>query len=125
VDTQPELQGRRIAATEMSWLQFWIGKRPQWSRKQTARELCRRWQWIDGRGRMKDFAARSLLLKLEARGAVKLPALRLYHRRPIHYEERENASAPLAGVASNPSVNNRYGGCAVVASCGNNPVCRT
>jgi hypothetical protein len=31
---------------------------------------------------LKDFAARSLLLKLEARGVVKLPPLRLYNRRP-------------------------------------------
>jgi hypothetical protein len=82
VDAEIELQGRRIAAAEMTWLPGWIEKHPQWSRKRLARELCQRWRWIDGRGRLKDFAARSLLLKLEALGVVKLPPLRLYNRRP-------------------------------------------
>lgn len=77
-----EIQGRRISATEMAWLRGWIEGHPQWSRKRLARELCQRWQWVDGQGRLKDFAARSLLLKLEARGVVKLPPLRLYNRRP-------------------------------------------
>lgn len=53
----------------------------EWSRKRLAKELCRHWQWVDGRGRRKDFAARSLLLKLEARGVVTLPPLRLNQRR--------------------------------------------
>jgi hypothetical protein len=82
VDTGIELQGRRISAAQMAWLGGWIEGHPQWSRKRLARELCQRWQWVDGRGRLKDFAARSLLLKLEARGVVKLPPLRLYNRRP-------------------------------------------
>ena len=66
---------------EVRWLAGWIGEHPQWSRKHLARELCRRWHWVDGRGRLRDFAARSLLLKLEARGMVQLPAVRLYNRR--------------------------------------------
>ena len=36
---------------------------------------------MDGRERLKDFAARSLLLKLESRGLMKLPALRVNYRR--------------------------------------------
>lgn len=82
MDTEIELQGRRISATEMAWLRGWMEEHPQWSRKRLARELCQRWRWVDGRGRLKDFAARSLLLKLEARGVVKLPRLRLSNRRP-------------------------------------------
>lgn len=82
MDTEIELQGRRIAAAEMTWLSGWIEEHRQWSRKRLARELCQRWGWVDGRGRLKDFAARSLLLKLEALGVVKLPPLRLYNRRP-------------------------------------------
>ena len=82
MDLEIELQGRRISATELGWLSDWIEEHPQWSRKRLARELCQRWQWVDGQGRLKDFAARSLLLKLDARGVVKLPALRLHYRRP-------------------------------------------
>lgn len=81
VEAETVLQGRRIDAAQMAWLSGWIQEHWQWSRKRLARELCHQWQWVDGRGRIKDFAARSLLLKLEARGLVKLPALRLYNRR--------------------------------------------
>ena len=76
------MQGRRIGPADVTWLQGWIDEHPAWSRKPIARELCRRWDWVDGRGRLKDFAARSLLLKLERRGWVRLPALRTQFRRP-------------------------------------------
>lgn len=75
------LQGRQMDSGALVWLQGWIDQNPGWSRKQIARELCRRWGWVDGRGRLKDFAARSLLLKLEVRGRVRLPALRTQFRR--------------------------------------------
>lgn len=75
------IQGRRLTRSEVDWLRQWIDEHPEWSRKRMAKELCRHWQWADGRGRLKDFAARSLLLKLEARGEVTLPALRVHQRR--------------------------------------------
>ena len=90
----------------MVWLAGWIQARPQWSRKRLAHELCRRWQWVGGRGRLKDFAARSLLLKLEVRGLVELPALRLYNRRPprpppswASWQEPPTWEATLADIA--------------------------
>lgn len=75
------LQGRRLGAGDVAWLRQWVEEHLQWSRKRLAKELCRHWQWVDGCGRLKDFAARSLLLKLEARGDVTLPPLRLNQRR--------------------------------------------
>lgn len=106
METEIRLQGRRIEPAEMEWLAGWIRERPQWSRKRLARELCQRWQWVDGRGRLKDFAARSLLLKLEARGWVELPALRLYNRRSrrppptwASWQEPPAWEAPLGEIA--------------------------
>ena len=100
------MQGRRMECGELAWLRGWIGQNPQWSRKQIARELCRRWDWVDGRGRLKDFAARSLLLKLEGRGQVKLPALRTQFRRVRPkvaslepWEEPPTWTAALAEIA--------------------------
>jgi hypothetical protein len=46
-----------------------------------ARQLCERWHWRDGTGRLKDFAARSLLLKLEAQGHLSLPPVQINKRR--------------------------------------------
>lgn len=70
------VQGRWLRSEDVGWLRNWIGSHPEWSRKRIAHELCEAWAWRDGRGRLKDFAARSLLLKLAGQGQVSLPALR-------------------------------------------------
>src|SRR5271157_4684493 len=75
------VQGRRLRREEIGWLAQWVADHPQWSRKRLARELCGHWGWRDHRGRLKDFAARSLLLKLEAQGHLRLPPLQLPKRR--------------------------------------------
>lgn len=100
------LQGRPINPAEMAWLAGWINEHPQWSRKRFARELCQRWEWVDGHGRLKDFAARSLLLKLEARGLIKLPPLRLYNQRKSRpppawesWQEPARWEVPLSQIA--------------------------
>jgi len=75
------VQGRWIDADDVQWLGLWIQSHPQWSRKRIARELCIKWDWRDQLGRIKDFAARSFLLKLESRGEICLPPLREQYRR--------------------------------------------
>jgi hypothetical protein len=75
-------QGRRISGEQLLWLRQWIADHPQWSRKRLSRELCQEWDWRNGRGQIKDFAARSFLEKLAARGAVVLPALQLQRSHP-------------------------------------------
>ena len=73
-------QGRSMGAAELDWLGNAVTTHPEWSRKRLARELCQRWQWRTAQGRLKDFAARSLLLKLQARGLLILPSLRTQYR---------------------------------------------
>lgn len=96
------VQGLRLGQEDLSWLAHWIGEHPDWSRKRLARELCERWGWRDGRGRLKDFAARSFLLKLEAQGHLRLPALQVHKRRaprPVrrlpHWQQPETWEAGL------------------------------
>jgi hypothetical protein len=79
--TAQRIQGCLVPAKEILWLRRWVDFHPHWSRKQLARELCLQWQWLDGRGRLKDFAARSFLLKLEGQGQIRLPALQANKRR--------------------------------------------
>lgn len=81
MESAQRIQGRWVGTEEISWLRSWIDAHRDWSRKRLARELCVTWQWRDQRERLKDFAARSFLLKLEAQGQITLPALRLYNRR--------------------------------------------
>jgi hypothetical protein len=73
-------QGRSLGAAELDWLRGAVAAHPEWSRKRLAREVCQRWQWWTPQGKMKDFAARSLLLKLQARGLLSLPPLREQYR---------------------------------------------
>ena len=75
------VQGRRLGCEALSGLARWIEEHPDWSRKRLARELCERWNWRDQRGRLKDFAARSFLLKLEVQGHLRLPPLQVHKRR--------------------------------------------
>lgn len=71
----------------------WLDEHPRGSRKSLARELCARWEWVDGRGRVKDFAARSLLLKLEAQGHLRPPPLQV-HQRCAPQQAPTGATAP-------------------------------
>jgi hypothetical protein len=74
-------QGRTISQEALEWLRGWIGAHRDWSRKRLARELCVLWDWRNGMGRLKDFAARSFLLKLAERELIELPPVREHRRR--------------------------------------------
>lgn len=83
------LQGRTVSDEDLVWLRELCTLHPDWSRKRLARQLCRQWEWRNERGQLKDFAARSLLLKLQALGLLTLPALRVKYR-----SQRRAPSAP-------------------------------
>jgi hypothetical protein len=75
-------QGRHLSVEQLSWLRQWIADHPDWSRQRLSRVLCQEWDWRNGRGQLKDFAARSLLEKLADRELVVLPPLQLRSSRP-------------------------------------------
>lgn len=70
------VQGRKIGPVEIEAIRGLIADNPEWSRYKISRRLCELWQWFDPKGRMKDMAARSLLLKLHERGRICLPPKR-------------------------------------------------
>ena len=70
------VQGRRWDGPELENLRQWIGEHPEWSRRRLSRELATRWDWRNGAGQLKDMATRTLLVKLDQRGLVALPARR-------------------------------------------------
>ncbi len=70
------LQGRELGVSELAEIRGLIAAQPEWSRYRLSRVLCERWNWRTATGQMKDMAARTLLLKLEERGLVQLPARR-------------------------------------------------
>jgi hypothetical protein len=67
------VQGRRIGPRELEWIGQLIAAHPQWGRWHLSIHIAQGWNWRNGVGQLKDMAARSLLLKLERRGLLRLP----------------------------------------------------
>jgi Domain of unknown function (DUF4338) len=70
------IQGRSLSGQALEELRQWVGANPHWSRRRLSRELATRWDWRNAAGQIKDMAARTLLVKLQQRGLIELPARR-------------------------------------------------
>ena len=70
------MQGRLLTAADLEGIRALRAEHPQWSRQQLSVHLAQGWAWRNDAGRLKDMAARTLLLKLQARGLIDLPAPR-------------------------------------------------
>jgi len=68
------LQGREVSSADISLIRGLLDEHPEWGRSRLSQELCLRWDWRNAQGRLKDMAARTLLLKLERAGHIRLPA---------------------------------------------------
>jgi len=54
---------------------------PDWSRHRITKHICEDWNWRTHAGQLKTFAARDFIDKLESRGLLELPPVRLGMRR--------------------------------------------
>jgi Druantia protein DruA len=70
----PIIQGRRVNQEDLSQIRTWLAEHPSWHRTRLSRELCGLWGWRSEAGQLKDMACRTLLLKLQDRGWIDLPA---------------------------------------------------
>ena len=68
------LQGRELSDADIEQIRQLRRDHPEWSRQQLSIGLAEEWQWRNAAGRLKDMAARTLLLKLGVRGLIDLPA---------------------------------------------------
>jgi hypothetical protein len=67
------VQGRTLTDDDLAGLRVLIAQHPDWHRTALSLQLCELWNWRNEAGRLKDMAARTLLLKLHARGLIQLP----------------------------------------------------
>jgi hypothetical protein len=81
------LQGRELSDAELEQIRQMRRDHPEWSRQQLSIALAEQWQWRNAAGRLKDMAARTLLLKLGVRGLIDLPA-------PLRRAARRNVCRP-------------------------------
>jgi hypothetical protein len=58
---------------DIRFIQALISKHYQRGRSHISRVLCEAWQWIQPNGKLKEYAARDLLLRLEEQGFIELP----------------------------------------------------
>jgi hypothetical protein len=98
------LQGRTLSGDDLAVVRAAIVQHPDWHRTALSLYLCQLWNWRNAAGRCKDMAARSLLLKLQRRGLIQLPAPQRRTRRPcaqapaaVELELRLPESAPIEG----------------------------
>lgn len=68
------LQGRCLAPEHLDWIRDLIAAYPDWGRTRLSVHIAQQWNWRNQAGRLKDMAARTLLLKLQRRGLLQLPA---------------------------------------------------
>ena len=100
MDSTIKVQGRTLHERDLIQINQLIADHPQWHRTQISRELCRRWHWVDAKGQAKDMACRSMLLKLQARELITLPAPRrrhYSHSRAKDFEPFLHDHSPLRG----------------------------
>lgn len=86
-----KLQGRPWTGEDLQEIRGLIASHPHWHRCRLSEEVAQRWNWRNPSGVLKDMAARTFLLKLEARGLVSLPPRR---RPPV----QRRPSEPRGGV---------------------------
>jgi hypothetical protein len=89
------IQGRELHAEDLGLIRSLLAEHGDWCRTWISKELCRRWDWRNGQGRFKDMAARTLLLKLERAGLIRLPK-----RRCPSNNEFRNRNLPLVAHAT-------------------------
>jgi hypothetical protein len=91
------VQGREVSPADIELIRAMLAAHPARGRTPLSAELCRRWNWRNARGQLKDMACRTLLLKLERAGHIRLPP----RIRPSSNGLR-NRSAPAAPQACEP-----------------------
>jgi hypothetical protein len=70
------MQGRVVTPADLAQVRALRAAHPDWSRRRLSEAVATAWDWRTPAGRLKDMAARALLLKLEARGLITLPPRR-------------------------------------------------
>ena len=97
-----------MGAAELAQVRALLTEHRDWSRRRISEQLARLWDWRNPAGQLKDMAARTLLLKLERRGEIVLPARRQIPNnrmglkpvvQPCH---RADQNRPLVSDSSRP-----------------------
>ncbi len=91
------MQGRELDGADIGLIRGLLDEHPDWCRSRLSVERCHRWDWRNAQGRIKDMAARTLLLKLERAGHIHLPP-----RRAPSPNGKRNRIVPVVDHSTDP-----------------------
>jgi len=92
------IQGRTIGPFEIEAIDRYLRENPTWGRTRLSQEICQAWAWESEAGVLKDMACRTMLLKLEARGLIRLPP----RQRGVGSNSNRNRKLPEIDVDPTP-----------------------
>jgi hypothetical protein len=85
------IRKRTITAQQLAFIQNTVNEHWHKGRKQISKILCRKWNWHQPNGCLKDMACREILLTLSRKGLLKLPP----RIKPANNDKRNRNVAPL------------------------------
>jgi len=74
---QIRYRGKTYSSTEIREIREVLAAHPERSRWFISREICRRWNWIQPNGVLRDMVCRGLLLKLASQELIELPPAKI------------------------------------------------
>jgi len=74
---------RSVTREDVATIRRIIEAHPDKSRRFISQEVCRKWDWRQPNGSLKEMVCRSLLLLLESKGLIKLPARKWTPANPL------------------------------------------
>ena len=79
---------RLVTREDVATIRRIIEAHPDKSRRFISQEVCRKWDWRQPNGSLKEMVCRSLLLLLESKGLIKLPARKFTPANPLAERKR-------------------------------------
>ena len=105
MDEEIRYRGRTVLPADVAFIRELLSKHPGKSRRALSLELCAAWKWVQANGVPRDMIARGLLLDLQRRGLIELPApqqpcpkggVRLRQPPRIPYAQWPSPSGPVS-----------------------------
>ncbi len=83
MDTVIKYRGRIVTTADVAIINKLIAKNPNDSRYALSVKLCRKWNWVQANGALRDMVCRGLMLTLHREGYITLPPKRRIIKNPL------------------------------------------
>jgi len=91
------IRKRTITEADLALIQITVSDYWHKGRTQISEILCKKWNWVQPNGRLKDMACREVLLTLKRKGFIALPP-----RKTSAHNDKRNCSIPVVEIQQTP-----------------------